>query len=339
LNPRWLRSQIATVSQEPILLPLTIRENITFGCPREPTLDEIYDACKVANIYDSLMDKDKFPSGLRTELSAVQNISGGEKQRIAIARAVLADPPILLLDEATSALDEENQSKVQDALNKLMKGRTTLVIAHRLSTIKDSDKIVSFSKGTVVECGSHDELVNKEGYIYGGLWKKQCSSPSGDDCNDYPDLEAEDDKNEEEEEIEKLDLKQRRQRAQSMLIAGGNNPPPSMASRLDALEQRLTSYAQISNGTALGPSFMKELRSIVEELKLDAALAKDAKEDLLKLHPSRALGLTATSVNRWKAQVGKGKGESKFKSAANKVVFKNLHTKISKQLSSAEEEQ
>ena len=88
------------------------------------------------------MDKNKFPEGLRTKMNAVSNVSGGEKQRIAIARAILADPPILLLDEATSALDEENQEKVQAALNKLMAGRTTLIIAHRLSTIRSADKIV-----------------------------------------------------------------------------------------------------------------------------------------------------------------------------------------------------
>lgn len=119
-NPRWLRAQIATVAQEPMLLPLTIRQNLTFGCYQEPTLGEIYDALKAANIYDQIMDREKFPSGLRTQLEAASNISGGEKQRIAIARAILSDPPILLLDEATSALDEENQEKVQEALNKLM---------------------------------------------------------------------------------------------------------------------------------------------------------------------------------------------------------------------------
>eukprot|EP00966_Prymnesium_polylepis_P157434 3638505-Prymnesium_polylepis.1 len=88
------------------------------------------------------MDKNKFPEGLRTKMSMMQNVSGGEKQRLAIARAILADPPILLLDEATSALDEENQQQVQAALQKLMENRTTLVIAHRLSTIRSADKIV-----------------------------------------------------------------------------------------------------------------------------------------------------------------------------------------------------
>ena len=125
----------------------------------EPKMEEVYEACKAANIYDALMDKDKFPEGLRTKMNAVSNVSGGEKQRIAIARAILADPPILLLDEATSALDEENQEKVQSALNRLMEGRTTLIIAHRLSTIRGADKIAVVSSGKVVEQGTHDQLL------------------------------------------------------------------------------------------------------------------------------------------------------------------------------------
>lgn len=177
-NPDWLRAQIATVAQEPKLLPVTILENIVFGCPpdKQPKMEEVYEACKAANIYDSLMDKDKFPEGLRTKMNAVTNVSGGEKQRIAIARAILADPPILLLDEATSALDEENQEKVQSALNTLMKGRTTLIIAHRLSTIRTADRIVAFDEGKVVESGSHAELLQKKDSIYAKLWHKQAGS-------------------------------------------------------------------------------------------------------------------------------------------------------------------
>ena len=113
------------------------------------------------------------PTFASPSTSAVTNVSGGEKQRIAIARAILADPPILLLDEATSALDEENQEKVQAALNKLMAGRTTLIIAHRLSTIRSADKIVAFDSGKVVECGTHNELLKQEGSIYAKLWHKQ----------------------------------------------------------------------------------------------------------------------------------------------------------------------
>ena len=179
-SPDWLRSQIATVAQEPKLLPCTILENITFGCKpgSEPTLEKVYTACKDANIYDELMDKNKFPEGLRTMMNAVSNVSGGEKQRIAIARAILTNPPILLLDEATSALDEENQEKVQSALERLMQGRTTLIIAHRLSTIRSASQIVTFDNGKVVESGTHDELLQKTDGVYRKLWMKQ-AGPSG----------------------------------------------------------------------------------------------------------------------------------------------------------------
>jgi len=180
-----------------MLVPkLTIRENLTFGCVNEPSLEEIHDALRAAHIYDSIMDKDKFPQGLRTEIAEASNVSGGEKQRIAIARALLADPPILLLDEATSALDEESQEKVQEALDALMKGRTTLVIAHRLSTLKNSSKIVAFDMGTVVEEGTHEELLEKETGLYRKLWNKQTSMR----------VDAEDDDEEEVEEIKQLDV-------------------------------------------------------------------------------------------------------------------------------------
>ena len=119
------------------------------------------------------MDKTRFPQGLRTELDRVPNISGGEKQRIAIARAVLADSPILLLDEATASLDEENQKEVQDALNRLQQGRTTIVIAHRLSTIKHADVIFTFKQGRIAESGTHNDLLGREGSIYAKLWNTQ----------------------------------------------------------------------------------------------------------------------------------------------------------------------
>jgi ABC-type glutathione transport system ATPase component len=133
-------------------------------------MEQVKQACEKANIWDVIMDPQKFPNGLETQMSVVQNVSGGEKQRICIARAILADPPILLLDEATSALDELSQAHVQEALNKLMTGRTTMVVAHRLSTIKDSDKIIGMDKGRVVDDGTHEELLKKPNGVWAGLW-------------------------------------------------------------------------------------------------------------------------------------------------------------------------
>lgn len=181
-SPEWLRAQIATVSQEPDLIPLTIRDNITIGCQHDPSVEEIQEACEAANIWDVLNDKNKFPEGLQTKMRKVKNISGGEKQRICIARAILANPPILLLDEATSALDKHTEMAVQEALENLVQGRTTLVIAHRLSTLCDSHVIFSMKDGKVVEQGTHQELLDKpddaENCVYGKLWREQSGRPA-----------------------------------------------------------------------------------------------------------------------------------------------------------------
>ena len=142
-NPRWLRQQIGVVSQSAQLLPLTVRDNLILACQEEPTFEEIKKACIAADIWDSINDPKVFPNGLETRMTTTVSIAGGEKQRICIARAILADAPILLLDEATSALDESTQAKVQAALDKLMVGRTTIAIAHRLSTIKNADRIIA----------------------------------------------------------------------------------------------------------------------------------------------------------------------------------------------------
>jgi len=175
---------VMVVQQEPKLLPLSIKDNLVFGCKEEPTMAKIQSACEDANIWSSLSDPQKFPNGLETRMSAVQNVAGGEKQRICIARAILANAPILLLDEATSALDEESQEIVQQALNRLMKGRTTLVVAHRLSTISRSQQIVALAgdkyskkhganhRGTVIDSGTHAELILKPDGVYSQLWEK-----------------------------------------------------------------------------------------------------------------------------------------------------------------------
>jgi ATP-binding cassette subfamily B protein len=155
-----LRSQIAIVPQEVLLFGGTIRENIEYGKPGA-TAQEIDEAARQANAYDFIA---KLPEGFETMVGPRgTKLSGGQRQRIAIARAILADPRILLLDEATSALDSESERLVNEALERLMQGRTSLVIAHRLSTVRHADKILVFNHGKIVETGTHDELIERDG--------------------------------------------------------------------------------------------------------------------------------------------------------------------------------
>lgn len=159
-----LRDQIAIVPQEVILFGGTVKENILYGNVGA-TDEEVEEAARKANAYDFIMG---FPEKMETLVGdrGIQ-LSGGQKQRIAIARAVLKNPKILILDEATSALDSESERLVQDALDKLMIGRTSFVIAHRLSTIKNADNILVLEKGKIVEQGTHDELIaDKNGAYY-----------------------------------------------------------------------------------------------------------------------------------------------------------------------------
>lgn len=155
-----LREQIAIVPQEVILFAGSIRENIAYG-KTDATDEEILKAAEQANALEFI---NGFPEGLNTQVGdrGIQ-LSGGQKQRIAIARAILKNPTILILDEATSALDSESEKLVQDALNNLMKGRTSVVIAHRLSTIKEANKILVLGEGKVLEQGTHDELMSAAG--------------------------------------------------------------------------------------------------------------------------------------------------------------------------------
>eukprot|EP01012_Entosiphon_sulcatum_P033763 TRINITY_DN42755_c0_g1_i1.p1 TRINITY_DN42755_c0_g1~~TRINITY_DN42755_c0_g1_i1.p1 ORF type:complete len:189 (+),score=12.44 TRINITY_DN42755_c0_g1_i1:73-567(+) len=148
------------VNQESFLFNDIIFNNIAFAKP-DATEEEVIAAAKIANAHDFILNTE---NGYQTSVGDRGNkLSGGQKQRVCIARAVLANPPIMLLDEATSALDTESEKLVQDALNNLMKNRTSIVIAHRLSTIQHADKIVVIDKGEVVESGSHNELMGKNG--------------------------------------------------------------------------------------------------------------------------------------------------------------------------------
>lgn len=158
-----LRNQIGIVSQESILFNDTVLNNIIFGT-ENATREEVIEAAKIANAHDFISELE---NGYDTIIGERGNkLSGGQKQRVSIARAVLKNPPIMILDEATSALDTESEKLVQDALENLMKNRTSIVIAHRLSTIKNADHIVVLKKGSIVEQGSHDQLYNKKGYYY-----------------------------------------------------------------------------------------------------------------------------------------------------------------------------
>lgn len=161
-----LRNQMAVVPQDVFLFGGTIKENIAYGKPHASD-QEIEAAAKKANAWEFI---ERFPEKMETVVGerGVQ-LSGGQRQRVAIARAVLKDPKILILDEATSALDSESERLVQDALDKLMKGRTSIVIAHRLSTIRQADKIVVMENGSVVEMGTHQELIQNEEGLYRSL--------------------------------------------------------------------------------------------------------------------------------------------------------------------------
>ncbi|KAF3823824.1 hypothetical protein GH733_006828 [Mirounga leonina] len=173
LNPVWLRSKIGTVSQEPILFSCSIAENIAYGAddPSSVTAEQIERVADVANA-DAFIRN--FPQGFNTVVGEKGILlSGGQKQRIAIARALLKNPKILLLDEATSALDAENEHLVQEALDRLMEGRTVLIIAHRLSTIKNANMVAVLDRGRITECGKHEELLSRPDGTYRKLMNKQ----------------------------------------------------------------------------------------------------------------------------------------------------------------------
>jgi subfamily B ATP-binding cassette protein MsbA len=171
-----LRAQMAVVTQFTFLFNDTVRNNVAYGEP-DRAMDEVIAAARAANAHDFIM---QLPKGYETSIGDQGvRLSGGQRQRLAIARAILRDVPILILDEATSALDTESETLVQEALERLMVGRTTVVVAHRLSTIRRADRIVVIVEGRIVESGTHDELMARRGE-YQRLHDRQFRSATAD---------------------------------------------------------------------------------------------------------------------------------------------------------------
>ena len=165
-----LRRQIAIVQQDPVLFHRSLAENIAYGRP-DATRDEIIESAKLANAHEFI---ERLPKGYETLVGERGiKLSGGERQRVAIARAFLSNARVLILDEATSSLDSESEALIQQAMDRLMVGRTTLVIAHRLSTVRSLDRLLVFDAGKVVEEGTHAQLVKLEGGIYRRLFERQ----------------------------------------------------------------------------------------------------------------------------------------------------------------------
>jgi subfamily B ATP-binding cassette protein MsbA len=166
------RTQLGVVLQDTFLFDGTITENVAFARP-DATENEILEACRIARV-------DEFAEAFENKYDTVVGergvkLSGGQKQRVSIARAILADPRILILDEATSSLDSESEALIQQAMERLMKGRTSIVIAHRLSTVRSLDRILVFDRGEIVEQGTHAVLASRPGGIYRGLFERQAT--------------------------------------------------------------------------------------------------------------------------------------------------------------------
>jgi len=156
-----LRRQIALVSQDVLLFDDTVAANIAYGLPGEVPREQLAEAARAANALDFI---ERLPQGFDTRIGeGGALLSGGQRQRLAIARALLKDAPILILDEATSSLDTESERLIQEALERIMRGRTTLVIAHRLSTVEHADQILVLDHGRIVERGRHAELLARGG--------------------------------------------------------------------------------------------------------------------------------------------------------------------------------
>jgi ATP-binding cassette subfamily B protein len=179
-----LRARLALVPQEPILFHRTLAENIAYGRP-DAAIAEIENAARLANAHEFILRKPKGYQTLVGERGV--KLSGGERQRVALARAFLADTPVLVLDEATSSLDSESEALIQEAMERLMTGRTSIVIAHRLSTVRMLDRILVFDRGRVVEEGTHEELVRREDGTYRRLFERQALGLVVDDQKAFED--------------------------------------------------------------------------------------------------------------------------------------------------------
>jgi ATP-binding cassette subfamily B protein len=170
IKQRPFRERIGVVLQEPFLFHGSIAENIGYGRP-SASREEIIEAAKAANAHEFIL---RLPNGYDTEVGERgTRLSGGEKQRISIARAIINKPSIIILDEATSSVDTVTERMIQEALERLVQGKTTIAIAHRLSTLRNADKLVILEEGEIVEEGSHEELLHKENGVYANLVKMQ----------------------------------------------------------------------------------------------------------------------------------------------------------------------